>query len=233
MELKNIQHLDSASLRTGDALIVVDMQNDFMPGGALAVDDGDTFLSDTNTLMQQFKQQGLPVVLTQDWHTPDHLSFASSHDGKEPYDAYDAAGLGPVLWPDHCVQGSEGAEFHPQLDTRGAEAIIRKGYRTPIDSYSGFLENDHHTETGLDGYLKSRNVRRIFVCGLAADYCVYYTAADGAEKGYNVLYLSDLTMPVGSPPDSMERAVEDMRNKGVQFVKSTAIRSTETEPEPV
>jgi len=230
MELKNIQHLDSVSLQKGDALLVVDMQQDFMPGGALAVEAGDTFVADVNTLMERFKQQGLPVVFTQDWHTPDHRSFASSHDGKEPYDPYEAPGIGPVLWPDHCVQGTEGAAFHPQLEARRAEAIIRKGYRTPIDSYSGFLENDHRTETGLDGYLQHRNVRRIFVCGLAADYCVYYTAADGAEKGYHVLYLSDLTMPVGSPPDSMERAVEDMQDKGVRFVKSAAIRSAEPEP---
>ncbi len=223
MKLSDVQHLDSVTLQKGDALIVVDMQNDFMPGGALAVEKGDEFVEDVNRLMRRFKEMGLPVILTQDWHTPGHNSFASVHEGKEPFEPHEEPGIGPVLWTDHCVQGTKGAEFHPDLDTRYAETIIRKGYRKQVDSYSGFLENDHETETGLDGYLRGRGVKRIFVCGLAADYCTHFTAADGAQKGYEVFYLSDLTNPVGSPEDSVEIAVNDMQEKGVQFVKSTAL----------
>jgi nicotinamidase/pyrazinamidase len=229
MDLRNVQHLDSVQMEKGDALIVVDMQNDFMPGGALAVKKGDTFLDEVNQLMALFKKYDFPIVFTQDWHPPDHQSFASQHPGKHPFDLYDAPGIGPVLWPDHVIQGTRGAEFHSGLDARFAEAVIRKGYHTQIDSYSGFLENDHVTETGLDGYLRSRNVKRIFVCGLAADYCAYFTAADGAAKGYAVFYLSDLTNPVGSPPDSLEKAIEDMRQKGVRFLKSGTIQDPETD----
>lgn len=225
MDLRDVHHLDLVQIQKGDALIVVDMQNDFMPGGSLAVEKGDAFLAQVNDLMALFKALDYPIVFTQDWHPPDHRSFASQHPGKKPFDAHEEPGIGPVLWPDHVVQGSAGAEFNRHLDIRFAEAIIRKGYHTNIDSYSGFLENDHKTETGLDGYLHSRGVKRIFICGLAADYCAYFTSADGAEKGYEVFYLSDLTNPVGSPPDSVENAVKDMQERGVRFVKSGNVRS--------
>jgi len=223
MELGHLYHLDSIQLEEGDALLVVDMQNDFMPGGALAVEKGDAFLDQVNELMALFNKFDYPIVFTQDWHPHDHKSFASEHPGKRPFDPYEAPGIGPILWPDHVVQGTEGAEFHPGLDTRFAEAVIRKGYHRQIDSYSGFLENDHVTETGLDGYLRSRNVKRVFVCGLAADYCAYFTAADGAEKGYRVFYISDLTHPVGSPPDSVDKAIDDMQAKSVLFITSTSL----------
>lgn len=223
MELKDIQHESKVAPRDGDALIVVDMQNDFMPGGALEVRNGDSIVPDVNRMMHRFKEANLPVIFTQDWHTEGHHSFASAHEGKEPYDSYEGDGLGPVLWPDHCVQGSEGAEFHPDLDTTAAETIVRKGYDKTIDSYSGFLENDHETETGLDGYLQNRGVERIFVCGLAMDYCVFFTAADGADKGYEVYFLSDLTLPVGSPEDSVSNALETLTDKGVHFVRSDAV----------
>ncbi|MBS1272074.1 MAG: Nicotinamidase [Candidatus Marinimicrobia bacterium] len=223
MELTDIQHKKGVTPREGDGLIVVDMQNDFMPGGALAVDNGDTIVPGINNLMKRFNEQNLPVIFTQDWHTENHKSFASAHEGKEPNDPHEEPGIGPVLWPDHCVQGSEGAEFHPDLKTAYAQAIIRKGYNQNRDSYSGFLENDHKTETGLDGYLQSRDISRIFVCGLALDYCVFFTAADGAGKGYEVQYITDLTMPVGSPEDSVSNALETMQEKGVEFVKSDAI----------
>jgi len=223
MELKGIEHLDAVKLQKGDALLVVDMQKDFMPGGALAVEKGDVFLGQVNAMMALFKKNGHPIVFTQDWHPSDHSSFASQHPGKRPFDVFEAPGIGPVLWPDHVVQGTGGAEFHPGLDVRYAEAVIRKGYHKQIDSYSGFIENDQETETGLDGYLRGRNVKRLFICGLAADYCVYFTAIHGAAKGYDVFYLSDLTYPVGSPPDSMEKAVQDMRNKGVRFIKAAGI----------
>lgn len=224
MDLKDLPHLDAVQLEKGDALIVVDMQNDFMPGGALAVEKGDAVVAQVNELMALFKKSDLPIVFTQDWHPPDHSSFASQHPGKRPFDAYEAPGIGPILWPDHVVQGTDGAEFHPDLNSRFAETIIRKGYHKKKDSYSGFLENDHVTETGLDGYLRSRNVKRVFVCGLAADYCVYFTAVDGAAKGYEVFYLSDVTNPVGSPPDSVKNAIDDMRKKDVRFIKSTSVR---------
>lgn len=227
MDLKDVHHLDPVQMEKGDALIVVDMQNDFMPGGALAIENGDAFLAQVNELMAQFKKYDFPIVFTQDWHPPDHESFASRHPGRRAFDPYEAAGIGPVLWPDHAVQGTVGAGFHPGLDARFAEAVIRKGYHRHTDSYSGFLENDHATETGLDGYLRGRNVKRVFVCGLAADYCVYFTAADGAAKGYEVFYLSDLTNPVGSPPGSVKAAVDDLRRKGVRFIKSASVRSPE------
>ena len=224
MKLEKIQHADSVELKKGDALLVIDMQYDFMPGGALPVEDGDTIVPGVNEMMKQFKDAGLPVIFTQDWHTAGHHSFASVHDGKEPYDTYEAHGIGPVLWPDHCVQGSHGAKFHEDLNVDAAQAIVRKGYRTEIDSYSGFLENDHETGTGLDGYLQSRDIKRIFVVGLAFDYCVFYTAADGVDKGYDVYQISDLSLAVGSPEDSVDNAVSTMQDKGVQFVKSEEIK---------
>ncbi|MDW7761626.1 MAG: bifunctional nicotinamidase/pyrazinamidase [Acidobacteriota bacterium] len=224
MELEGIRHHDAVTIQEGDALLVVDMQNDFMPGGALAVEKGDAFVDQVNELMAVFKEADLPIVFTQDWHPPDHLSFASRHPGKNPFDPFEAPGIGPVLWPDHTVQGTFGAEFHPRLDARFAEAVIRKGFHPSIDSYSGILENDRATETGLDGYLRGRNVKRVFICGLAADYCVYFTAVDAAAKGYEVFYLSDLTYPVGSPPDSVQKAVDDMLRKGVRFIKHASLR---------
>ena len=223
MEIKDLKLLETMQLRDGDALLVVDMQYDFMPGGALPVEKGDAFISQVNQVMQRFTAAGLPVVLTQDWHPRGHRSFASAHPGRQPYDPYDAPGLGPVLWPDHCVPGTHGAEFHQDLRAELADAIIRKGYHPEIDSYSGFLENDHQTETGLDGYLRSRGVRRIFVCGLALDYCVFFTAVDGADKGYQVLCLIDLTAPVGQPADSVSRSLETMVQKGVRFLRSDGI----------
>ncbi len=228
MDLKKVAHLDSVQIQKNDALIVVDMQNDFMPRGALAVENGDAFLAQVNELMALFKKIDSPIVFTQDWHPPVHKSFASQYPGKQPFDLIEASVIGPILWPDHAVQKTNGADFHPGLDTQFAEVIIRKGFHRQIDSYSGFLENDHVTETGLDGYLRTRNVKRVFVCGLAADYCVYFTAADGAAKGYEVFYLSDLTKPVGSPPNSMKNAINDMHQKGVKFINFASIRNQRT-----
>ncbi|HNY63885.1 MAG TPA: bifunctional nicotinamidase/pyrazinamidase [Deltaproteobacteria bacterium] len=211
-------------LGRGDALVVVDMQIDFMPGGALAVKDGDAVVAGVNSLMKRFHGAGHPVVLTQDWHAPDHASFASAHTGKNPFEPFEAPGIGPVLWPDHCVQGTPGAEFHKGLKTQYAEAIIRKGLRRDIDSYSGFREHDGKTPTGLDGYLRGRGVERIFLCGLALDYCVFFTAADGADLGYAVYVVMNLTKPVGSPSDSISNALETMTEKGVHFIGSEEIR---------
>lgn len=226
MNLNDATHLTDLAFRSADAVVVIDLQQDFLPGGALAARDGDQIIPDVNQLLTRARQQRLPVVFTQDWHPADHYSFASMHEGKQPFDPYEAPGLGPVLWPDHCVQGSKGGAFADDLDDLAADTIIRKGYNREIDSYSGFLENDHRTETGLDGYLKGRGVRRILVCGLAYDYCVYFTAADGADKGYEVVVLSDLTEPVGAPEGSVGRATADLQNKGVQFATSGALVSS-------
>ncbi len=194
-----------------------------MPGGALPVDSGDTIIAGVNEVMRKFSNHELPIVLTQDWHPLGHRSFASAHAGRQPYDLYEAPGLGPVLWPDHCVQGTHGASLHNDLDTRLAQAITRKGYHLEIDSYSAFLENDHQTETGLDGYLRNRGVERVVVCGLALDYCVFFTACDGAEKGYEVYCLVDLAKAVGAPESSISGALEGMTKKGVKFAKSGSV----------
>lgn len=224
MNLNGIDYLDSAAITPEDALVVVDVQNDFMPEGALPVAGGDTIVPGINRLMKAFFEMGYTVVLTQDWHPPRHRSFAGAHEGKKPYDPYREEGIGPVLWPDHCVQGDSGADFHRELAEQYAHAVIRKGYRTAVDSYSGFLENDHRTETGLDGYLKCRGVKRIFLCGLALDYCVYFTAVDGAAKGYEVFCIVDLTMPVNAPGNSVSDALSSMTKKGIRFLKAVGVQ---------
>jgi nicotinamidase/pyrazinamidase len=223
VELGDISFAAPVKAETSDALVVVDMQNDFMPGGALPVAGGDLFIKGVNGLMRRFFTSGLTVALTQDWHPSGHHSFASAHENKKPFDAFSAPGLGPVLWPDHCVQGSPGAEFHAALETSFAHAVIRKGFHSAVDSYSGFLENDRATETGLDGYLKGRGVRRLFVCGLALDYCVYFTAMDGIDKGYEVYFIADLTKPVASPENSVSDALQGMTRKGVRFLRAVSV----------
>lgn len=164
------------------ALIVIDVQQDFCPGGALAVSDGDAIVPGINAMMAG----AAAVVLTQDWHPAGHSSFASSHDSAAPYDMIDMPYGSQVLWPDHCVQGSAGAAFHPDLDTDRADLIIRKGYNPQIDSYSAFFENDHTTPTGLEGYLKTRGIDELLIVGLATDFCVNYSAVDAAQLGFRV-----------------------------------------------
>jgi len=229
MKLQTAKYVNEILIREGDALIVVDVQNDFLPGGALATQAGDPIVRNINQTIQKFTELNLPVIFTQDWHPKEHYSFAIAHEGKQPFDEFHAEALGPVLWPDHCVQGSKGAEFAPDLNTKPANAIIRKGYNKEIDSYSGFLENDQQTETGLDGYLKDRNVKRIFIAGLAFDYCVFFTAVDGACKDYEVYTLLDLTQPVGSPEGRIEKAQEEMEEKSVNFAESAALKFEEVE----
>ncbi len=170
------------------ALIVIDLQNDFCPGGKLAVENGDAIVPGVNTLMQDFAT----VILTQDWHPANHSSFASQHDGAEPF-SLKKMPYGPqVLWPDHCVQGSKGAEFHKDLNRDPADLIIRKGFRKDIDSYSAFFENDRETPTGLHGYFKERGIERLTIVGLATDFCVQYSALDAARLGYAVTVRQDL-----------------------------------------
>jgi len=219
MKLEELRLASDIKVEETDALIIVDIQNDFMPYGALGVEDGDKIIAPINGLAERFHRGGGVVVMTQDWHPPGHLSFASSHNMK-PYDSYESEGIGPVLWPDHCVQGSPGADFHPDIETKLADAIIRKGCRPTVDSYSTFIENDKKTYTGLSGYLKTLGKKRVFLCGLALDYCVYYSAKDGRDLGFDIVVPVDLTKAIDSPPSHLSDALSIMVKKQVQFVRS-------------
>ena len=192
------------------ALIVIDVQLDFCPGGALAVERGDEIVGPVNTLMDDFPA----VVLTQDWHPAGHSSFASAHPGKAPFDTTEMPYGTQVLWPDHCVQGSDGAQFHPGLRTAHADAIIRKGQTPTIDSYSAFFENDHETPTGLHGYLRERGVHRLTMVGLATDFCVQFSALDAAKLGYDVTVREGLCRAIDMD-GSLARARAAMQDAGV------------------
>ncbi len=174
------------------ALIVVDMQNDFCPGGALEVPEGDRIVAGINALMREHAA----VILTQDWHPADHLSFASQHPGSVPYDMVEMPYGPQVLWPDHCVQGTRGAAFHPDLEVDRAELILRKGFRRGVDSYSAFFENDHQTPTGLEGYLHARGLSKLTFVGLAYDFCVHYSALDAAVLGFETEVREELTRAI-------------------------------------
>ena len=201
----------------GDALIIVDIQNDFLPGGALPVDQGDLVLFGINVLMDLFHKKGARVILTQDWHPPGHLSFASQHKGKGPFDPIsDVHGIGPILWPDHCVQGTKGAQFHEQLNQDAAHLVLRKGFHPKIDSYSAFIENDQESDTGLSGYLKNAGVTRIFIGGLALDYCVAWSALDGNRKGFETFVVRDLCQ--GISEETTRKALADLEREGIQLV---------------
>ena len=175
-----------------DVLIVVDVQNDFLPGGSLAVTNGDAVIAPINGLAQRFKH----VVMTQDWHTPDHISFASSHAGKKPFETIALPYGTQVLWPDHCVQGTTGAALADGLQLSKAELVIRKGFHQAVDSYSAFMEGDGKTTTGLGGYLKARGFTRVFVCGLATDYCVGWTAMDATREGLQAAVIEDASRAI-------------------------------------
>jgi nicotinamidase/pyrazinamidase len=183
------------TINSTDALLLIDLQPDFMPGGALAVAGGDEILPLINSLAAKFEH----VILTQDWHPPQHISFASSHAGPAPFGQIDVAYGPQTLWPDHCLQGSAGAVLHPALDVPHAELILRKGFRREIDSYSAFLENDHRTPTGLAGYLRERGLQRVFIAGLAYDFCVRFSAIDGKALGFKTVVIEDATRAVGLP----------------------------------
>ncbi len=193
-----------------EALIVIDVQNDFCPGGALAVAGGDEIISRINGLMGDFAT----VVLTQDWHPADHASFAANHPGAAPF-SLTTMPYGPqVLWPTHCVQGTQGAEFHADLRTDLAQLIVRKGFRSAIDSYSAFFENDRTTATGLDGYLRNRGVTEVTLVGLATDYCVAYSALDAARLGFKATVLEGATRAIDLN-GSLAEARSQMRAAGV------------------
>ncbi len=194
-----------------EAILVIDVQNDFCPGGALAVAGGDEIVAPINALLEDY-----PVrVFTQDWHPGDHLSFASQHDA-DPFTTIEMPYGTQVLWPDHCIIGSDGAAFHPNLDTRRADMIIRKGFRREIDSYSAFFENDHTTPTGLEGYLKTRGVDTVTLVGLATDYCVNFSAVDAAKLGFRVTVIESLCRAIDLD-GSLAAARTGMADAGVSF----------------
>jgi nicotinamidase/pyrazinamidase len=196
-----------------DLLLVIDVQNDFCPGGALAVADGDAVVPVINRLTERFAH----VVLTQDWHPLAHGSFATSHPGSVPFQTTTMPYGQQTLWPDHCVQGTAGAAFHPQLRTERAALVIRKGFRPEIDSYSAFYENDRRTPTGLAGYLRERGVRRIFLAGLATDYCVYFSAVDARRLGFDTVLIEAGCRAIDLA-GSLEVAWAGMAAAGVQRV---------------
>ncbi len=195
-----------------NALIVIDVQNDFCPGGALAVAEGDQIIPQINAMMGDFDA----TILTQDWHPQGHSSFASSHAGKAPFDLIDMPYGAQVLWPDHCVQGTKGADFHADLNTDAADLIIRKGYNSGIDSYSAFFENDHKTPTGLEGYLRTRGITTLTMVGLATDFCVHFSAVDAAKLGFDVTVLEGACRAIDMD-GSLAAARAAMQDAGVKL----------------
>ncbi len=201
------------------ALILVDIQNDFIPGGSLAVADGDATVPVANRLQPHFDL----VVATQDWHPANHGSFASNHPGRKPGELSELGGLPQVLWPDHCVQGSRGAEFHHDLDLSRVARVFRKGTDPEIDSYSGFFDNGHRKATGLGDYLREQEVTDVYVMGLATDYCVKWTALDALQLGFRTHLIEDGSRGVELKPGDVAAAVEEVRRAGAEITSSGAI----------
>ena len=201
-----------------DVLLVVDVQNCFVPGGNLPVKEGDQIVPLINRLAKAYEH----VVLTQDWHTPGHISFASSHPGKKPFETVSLPYGTQVLWPDHCVQGTADANLHPALSIPHAELIIRKGYRKQMDSYSAFYEADSKTPTGLTGYLKDRGLKKVYLVGLATDFCVAWSALDARKAGFEAAVIEDATRGIDAG-GSLAKAWTDMTGAGVQRLQSSAI----------
>lgn len=194
-------------------LIITDVQNDFCPGGALAVPEGDHVISVINAIASKFDK----VIATQDWHPPGHRSFASTHQ-KNPYDIIMIDNEAQVMWPDHCVSGTYGADFHRDLDLREIDLIIRKGNNPLMDSYSTFRENDRKTETGLRSYLQGFGIRDVYLSGLATDYCVYFSAIDAAEMGFQVTVLLDACRGVNVPAGNVDLALKAMSARGIRLL---------------
>jgi nicotinamidase/pyrazinamidase len=204
-----------------NALILVDLQNDFVPGGALAVSEGNRVIPIANDLMPKFDL----VVATQDWHPANHGSFAANHPGKNPGDMIELGGLPQVLWPVHCVQNTRGAEFVSGLDAGKITKVFQKGTDPAIDSYSGFFDNGHRKKTGLGDWLSERKVQDVYVMGLATDYCVKFTAIDARGLGLNVFLIEDGCRGVNLKPGDVARAVEEMKNSGVNIMQSREVLS--------
>lgn len=200
------------------ALLIIDVQNDFCPGGKLAVPDGDAVVPIINNLITHFDI----IIQTQDWHPSDHSSFASNHIGKNPYETIKMGYGTQVLWPDHCIQNSKGADFHPELNTQKTQVVIRKGFRKEIDSYSTFFENDKVTATGLSGYLRERGVNILYVVGLATDFCVKWSVLDGIEEGFKIFLVKDAVRGIDLS-GSLQNALDEMKEKGAVFVTSDQI----------
>jgi nicotinamidase/pyrazinamidase len=205
-------------IKTEDLLLGIDIQNDFCRGGTLAVPNGDEVVPIVCRLAGKFPHFGL----TQDWHPMGHISFASSHKGTEPLQTVALPYGDQILWPDHCISGTRGAEFHPGLETTRAEFIVRKGFSPLIDSYSAFFENDHRTSTGLAGYLRGRGIRRLFMAGLATDYCVQYSALDARKEGFEVFVIEDAVRGIDIDA-SVEKAWKAMTDTGVQSIAERAL----------
>jgi len=203
-------------------LILVDIQNDFIPGGALAVRDGLKVVPVANSLSNQKRKFFDLVVATQDWHPPQHGSFASSHAGKKVGDLGELGGVPQVFWPDHCVQGSVGAQFVDSLDLSKVDRVFQKGTDLSIDSYSGFFDGAHKKSTGLGDYLKNEKVTDVYILGLATDYCVKYTALDALDLGFHVWVVEDGSKGVDLVSGDVERAMEEMRRKGIRLIQSQA-----------
>ncbi|GEC55965.1 nicotinamidase/pyrazinamidase [Bradyrhizobium japonicum] len=214
------KHLWAAAIKPDDssALLVIDVQNCFLPGGSLAVKDGEQVVPVINRIARSFAN----VVMTQDWHTPGHISFASTHSGKKPFETVDLAYGKQVLWPDHCVQGTDGASLSKDLAIPQAELIIRKGFHKDVDSYSAFTEADGKTTTGLAAYLKARNVERVFVAGLATDFCVAWTALDARKAGFETYVVEDACRGIDTQ-GSLAKAWDDMAKAGVKRIQSSDI----------
>jgi nicotinamidase/pyrazinamidase len=204
--------------RSDDVLIAGDVQYDFLPGGALAVADGDAVIAPINALAERFEH----VVLVQDWHPPGHTSFASSHPGKRPFETIELAYGTQVLWPDHCIQGTPGARIAEAVRIPRAELVIRKGYKPAIDSYSAFLEADRRTRTGLAGYLRERGIKRVFCTGLATDFCVAWTALDARASGFSAVVIEDACRAIDTG-GSLARAWRDMTAAGVERIRAADV----------
>lgn len=194
-------------------LIIVDVQKDFMPGGTLSVPNGDRIVPIINKLIPKFDL----IVATQDWHPENHKSFASNHKGKKPFETTTVNGLEQTLWPDHCVQGSDGANFHNDLNMKPIEAIFRKGMNVEIDSYSGFYDNNHQKSTGLAGYLRDKGANELYFCGLAADICVYFSMLDALKENFKVNFLFQATKPLN--PDNFSKQIVELTQMGVKNVE--------------
>jgi nicotinamidase/pyrazinamidase len=198
-------------------LVLVDIQNDFLPGGSLAVPEGDQIIPIINHVQNQFDL----VVATQDWHPKQHKSFASNHKGKEPFETIDLNGLEQTLWPDHCIQGTKGTDFSAALSMNKAEAIFRKGTDPEIDSYSGFYDNGHRKSTGLADYLRGKGIKQVFLTGLAGDFCVYYTGLDSLQEGFETFIVEDLVRPIYQ--ENFKKAMAQFQIKGGKLIGSELI----------
>lgn len=211
--------MQSEKQQVMDALLIVDVQNDFLPGGSLPVPEGDKIIPVINALQPRFKH----TIATKDWHPANHGSFASNHPGHQVGEVITLNGLEQILWPDHCVKGSPGAEFSPLLNQGLIQKVIFKGSDPAVDSYSAFFDNGRRIQTELHNYLRIKGIKRLYVTGLAADVCVYFTVKDALELGYETFLITDATKGVNLQPDDTEKAFEDMENRGAKLIRSEEI----------